>query len=689
MPPHPRLLFNADGVKAFKTKIAAEPWAALWKKYVAAAEKDLKEKVELPPRGGNWSHNYVCPEHGARLKRGKQLGTWVWEHTCPVGPHTLKSDPDKATLDFDGNAIAGVHGDLAEQIIRHGMVYQVTGDEKHAARAREILLAYADRYLSYPMHDNQGKKGKGARVASQSLTEASWIIRAAQGADLIWTTLSQEQRKAAAEKLFMPALKEIVLPAKLGIHNIQCRHNSAIGVVGFLLDDRELIKTAIDDPQRGYRQQLAKGVQDVGVWCEGAWGYHFFTVDGLWPLAEAARNCGIDLYTPDLKKMFDGPLTLATPEMTLPAFNDSTEVDLKGKADLYELGYARFRNPLYAAILSRSKRDSEEALFWGVTELPKADAISAGSRNAEVSGYAMLERGQGTQATWLCLKYGPHGGGHGHNDKLSFVLYARGMTVAPDPGTKAYGSPLHKDWDKTTFAHSTLVVDQESQKQATGKCLAFGKENGADFVLADAGPIYDGVHFTRAAILLSENLILFVDQVRCEKERTLDIVYHQRGEWEKADRGDAWKAPSDPGYKYLQDARSQTCAEGIEFPIQIDAKWKSSIAVAGNEPVQLITGTSFGKDTTDRVPLAVFRRKAKEMAFVWAIALDGQSPKLRVLSVQDDGKKALAAAQAVAVQVGEGASARTVLVNPGGHNVSVNLPGGTAWASAAKVAVKP
>jgi hypothetical protein len=683
------LLFNADGLKAFKTKIATEPWASVWKKYLDAAEKDLKDKVELPPRGGNWSHNYVCPEHGARLKRGKQIGTWEWEHICPVGPHTLKGNPDQATLDFDGNAIAATHGALAEQIIRHGMVYQVTGDERHAARAREILLAYADRYLSYPMHSNQGKKGKGARIASQSLTEASWIIRAAQGADLIWSTMTEEQRKAAAEKLFMPALKEIVLPAKLGIHNIQCRHNSAIGLVGFLLDDPELIRLAIDDPQRGYRQQLAKGVQDDGVWCEGAWGYHFFTIAGLWPLAEAAHNCGIDLYSPEFKKLFDGPLALATPEMTLPAFNDSGEVDVAKEADLYELAYARFRNPLYATILNRSRRESEAALFWGVTELPKADAISAGSRNAEASGYAMLERGQGTQATWLCLKYGPHGGGHGHNDKLSFVLYARGMTVAPDPGTKAYGSPLHKDWDKTSFAHSTLVVDQESQKQATGKCLAFGKENGADFVLADAGPIYDGVRFTRAAVLLNENLILFVDQVRCDKEHTLDIVYHQKGTWEKEDRGESWKAPSVPGYKYLQDASAKICPEGIALALHVDAKWNSSLAVAGNEPVQTITGTSFGKDTTDRVPLVVFRRKARETAFVWAIALDSAAPKLRVLSVQDDGKKALPAAQAVAVQVGEGASARTVLVNPDGRNVSVNPPGGTAWSSEAKVAVRP
>lgn len=43
------------------------------------------------------------------------------------------------------------------------------------------------------------------------------------------------------------------------------------------------------------------------------------------------------------------------------------------------------------------------------------------SANYPQSGYAVLARGQGENATWLCVDYGPHGGGHGHPDKLGFV----------------------------------------------------------------------------------------------------------------------------------------------------------------------------------------------------------------------------------------------------------------------------
>ena len=41
------------------------------------------------------------------------------------------------------------------------------------------------------------------------------------------------------------------------------------------------------------------------------------------------------------------------------------------------------------------------------------------------------------------MKFGPHGGGHGHYDKLGLVSYAFGGTLAVDPGTQSYTAPTH------------------------------------------------------------------------------------------------------------------------------------------------------------------------------------------------------------------------------------------------------
>jgi hypothetical protein len=291
LPPHPRLLLNASEVEALKAKIAG-PFAEQWTRWRADADRLLKIPIELPPRGGNWSHNYVCPEHGARLKRGRKIGPWQWEHICPVGNHILHGDPAKGVTDFDGNAIAEAHANFAEALVTLGVAFRLTGEPRYADRAREILLAYADKYRAYPLHDNKGVPGGkgGGHVASQSLTEASWLIPITQGADLIWSTLSDADRSAITDKILRPALDEVILPREYGIHNIQCRHNSAIGLVGLLLGDQQLITKAIDDPRTGFRQQIARGVQDDGMWLEGSSGYHFFTIVGLEPLAEAARH---------------------------------------------------------------------------------------------------------------------------------------------------------------------------------------------------------------------------------------------------------------------------------------------------------------------------------------------------------------------------------------------------------------
>ena len=687
LPPHPRLLLDKADVEDLRQRITQSPWAPQWRQYKAGVDKQLARPVVLPPRGGNWSHNYVCPIHGARLRQGKRIGTWEWEHRCPVGNHLLRGDSGKAALDFDGNGISDAHGSYAALLRDAGVVYQVTGQRRYADKAREILMAYAARYLSYPRHDNQGRPRGGGRVASQSLSEASWLIHMAQGADLIWDTLNPEQCRAVEEKLFRPALEQVILPSHHGIHNIQCRINSAIGLAGYLLGDPRLVRTAIDDPQAGFRQQIQRGVRDDGMWCEGASGYHFFTIEGLWPLAEAARHCGLNLYEARFKSMFDGPLALAMPNLALPAFNDSGTVWLTSRADLYELAYARWHDARYAPLLAAGRHTGELALWFGAAP-PKSELGNGrGSRNSPASGYAILERGAGDQATWLCLKYGPHGGGHGHNDKNQLVLYSRGQVLMPDPGTHAYGSPLHTSWDKTTLAHNTLIVDEQSQAPAQGRCLAFGAVGGVDYAMTEAGPIYPGVRFVRTAALLSENLIVIVDQVCAGQEHQFDIACHLAGKWSRLPEGEPWTPPGANGYKHIAHAAFRAGASGMTAVALLESGGESALTLAGGEPTQFITGTGIGASTEDRVPIALLRRRAKETAFVWAVALDGKPVQLETLAARDADGKTLPAAAATAVTIRSGDKRWALLVNPAGQPVQASLPEGT-WTSSELFAVR-
>lgn len=524
MPPHPRLLLDQAGRDRLKRLIERQPWARKeWEIILRSADRALEQKIELPPRGGAYYHFYVDPVHGAPLSRGKQIGPWKWEHRSSVDGKTYQGDPNNPRRDYDGYVILEIHQQWTRYVRDLGLAFQVTGGKRYAEKGRDILRAYADLYLTLPRRNHWGLPWPNSgRIATHMLSEAVWLLPAVQGADLIWSTLGAAERDQIANKVFRPCVSDILLPQDSGLHNRQCWKNAAVGLVGLLLEDRKLIDEAIDGPKYGHRALLEKGVTDSGMWHEGSWSYHSYVLSAMWPLTEAARHCSIDLYDSKLKGLYDAPFRLAAPSGALPAFNDSTEGSVGSFAAASELAYARYHDPVHVAAIDHTRRSGEAALFHGVEELPEAKPLEHRSVNYPGSGHAILTRGTGREAPWLCLKYGPHGGAHGHPDKASFVLYVRGRQLAVDPGMALYGAPIHAGWYRTTLAHNTLTVDERSQTPTTGKALEFGRQQDVDSAVIDAGAIGGDVRFVRSAVLLDGQTAVFIDQVAADNEHLFD-----------------------------------------------------------------------------------------------------------------------------------------------------------------------
>ena len=676
LPEHPRLLFGRQGIEALKARVEHCEWAQKrWLVLRQNGEGWLKETVHLPPRGGNWYHYYACPEHGAALRTGERIGEWQWEHICPVDNKRFHSDPSRPDRDYDGCVIMNVHGQLANRVRDLGILYQVTNHARYARKAAEIALQYAERYPSYPLHTIRGEaQVGGGKVGPQTLDEAVWLIPMAQGVDLIWGTLSPAERDLLAQKLFLPAAREVILPHQLGVHNIQCWKNSAVGLVGFLLEEGEFIQQAIHDPQRGYWRQMRQGVTADGMWWEGAWGYHFYTLSSLWHLTEAARNCGIDLYGEELKRMYDAPFRFVSPSLLLPAFNDSTEVNLRAQAPAYELAYARYKNPLYLQLLATSNRENDYALWFGVESLPKPEAARWRSTNYPTSGYAILAKGRGEKATWLCLKYGPHGGGHGHPDKLHLEIHAAGVPVASDPGMARYGVPIHANWYRTTLAHNTLVVDESDQQPTEGECLRFGSASGVDFVVASAGAIYPDVRFVRAVALLSEEVIVVLDSVRCEEEHLLDVAFHLQGSWEHLPGGTKWQPPAKRGYSYLNQATIRPIGRSITLQVRRDQNRTFAMTAACDAPAEVVTALGVGKHSEDRVPMILLRRKGNSIRAVWALHLKGKQLEAEILPSTADEQEAFVAQITLPDR-----RKRLIALNPRSTPVEIETYGGFRW----------
>ncbi|MCC7494733.1 MAG: heparinase II/III family protein [Fimbriimonadaceae bacterium] len=618
LPARPRLLLAASELPALKDRIARLPWAkAIADGLLKSADGLLTDPVQLPDRGSQWWHWYACKKDGGRLQTKSPT-----EHVCPVCQTVYTGWP------YDDVVIDRIHGRFSDAVRTLGLVYQLTGEARYAAKARQILLAYAERYRQYPLHDINGKERVGGgRVGPQTLDESTWLIPITQGADLVWETLSPADQQTLAEGLFRPAA-ETITQHRMGIHNIQCWKNSAVGLVGLLLGDEALVADAVAS-EHGFFEQMAKGVNRDGQWYEGAWGYHFYTLSACTPLVDAGRRCGLPLaqFERDgvgYRRLFDGPLDLAMPNLTLPAFNDSGLASARGNR-LYENALAWYQDPRYAAVLP-ANRAGIEALLNGLETLPAAPASNRGSRVLAAAGYTVLEHGAAPDAAWACLKWGPHGGGHGHPDKLNVALYRRGQLLGLDPGTTAYGVPLQMEWYRATLAHNTLTVNELPQKPAEGKSLAFVSRPGVSAALASAGAIYEGVTYHRAIALIGEDLFVMLDLATAAADSTFDIAWHNGGQWLTAPAGEPVRLPARPGYQHLKDV----VKVAGELPL-IDVGGKLQVALAVTSPSgETWAGRGFMPREADRPTATIRRVQGREAIVGWAIQMAGQRPQVTV-----------------------------------------------------------
>ena len=74
-------------------------------------------------------------------------------------------------------------------------------------------------------------------------------------------------------------------------------------------------------------------------------------------------------------------------------------------------------------------------------------------------GHAILGRGEGKDQIQAHLHFSPLGG-HGHNDMLNIIIFAKGHEFVPDFG---YTHTLLRAWSTSTIGHNTVVIDQKEQ----------------------------------------------------------------------------------------------------------------------------------------------------------------------------------------------------------------------------------
>jgi oligo-alginate lyase len=595
------LLIDKAGIEAAKARASRNTWAkAALDDVMQNAARGLSSDPNPPERPGQWPHWYSCKLDGVKLETVSPT-----EHRCPKCGTVYRGDP------YDAVVLYGVHSRYSRFVRDLGLAFRFTGDAKYARRAGELLGAYAARYAKYPLHNTRGEaKVGGGRIMAQTLDESVWLIPVAWGYSLVRETLSPAERGRIENDLLVAAA-EVIRQHRMSIHNIQCWKNSAMGCAGMASGRADLVSDAIDNPDRGFRVQIAKGVTDDGLWYEGSLGYHSYTMDALWPLAEAARLSGTDLYSDRLRSLWDAPLALAFPDGTPPGFNDNGGSPITRLGPLYELAYARWKRPEYGRVAAKGNRSSLQSLLWG------AEPVLAGPLSPERSsllrdaGFAML-RAKNTAAA---IRFGMHGGGHGHPDKLNLVTWGAGKRWGLDPGSINYGVPLHQEWYRSTVAHNTVTVDGASQSTADGRLDSWNESAAETTLAASADSVYKGVKLSRTVKASASKL---EDRFACSSDapHTYDWVFHSPGRLTTSvqTKPGPEKLGTAAGYQHIEKtAQGQTDGDWW-------ARWEQdgaslTLRFKAAPGTEVLTGAGPGRDPADRVPVLIVRRKAASTVF--------------------------------------------------------------------------
>jgi len=632
---HPYLMLNEAEIEEIRAKIEQYDWAATaFATLQVRADAWLDRPITVPETGGGFYH-----------------------------------DDDDAAY-----AITEAHYELADRARDLALMYQLTGDVAYADQARAILLAYSDVYLTYELHDKEGRTGEqasaGGRATAQAINEARWIIPLTWAYDLIYDQLSDEENTIITEQLLRP-VAELLMLNNEGRHNHQAWYNSGVGVIGFALGDTEYIWYALLKDDSGLLYQLDTSVTVDGMWYEGSMHYQFYVLRALQPLMEVTHHAGFDVYeNPQYKAMFDFMILYADPSYEMPTINDGRVVDLvdSDRATYYELAYRRLGDPHYVPVLMQSNRTDLNALLYGVPELTDGVNPSWETQNFSDSGLMVLRSGEDENSIQVTFNYMGYQGGHSHPDQLSMVLYGLGMPLAPDAGSIKYRLPEQEGWFLQTVAHNGLVVDGTSQERSSaGQLTQVIISDAVQMATVVSDGVYPGVNLERT-LLLNDAYLIDMYSASSDTTHTYDWVYHNMGEFSSTElEFNPVETPPGTanGYEYLTDVSSAS----------FDGSWLAEWSVVSsiNTGVYMIgePGTTYftadgpiaarvdDEIADDPVSLLISRREAESTRFASIIQpYQNQTDRVTITDVsvidENDQTLDLADIQAMLIEYATG-----------------------------------
>lgn len=547
---HPRLILTEDGVRAIRENIGKYP---LFDNYLMDVKAEVDSEINL----------------GIRVPIPKDM----------AGGYTHEQHKRNFFI-----------------LQKAGALYQILQDDAYANYVKEVLMEYAKMYKSLPVHPQERSYARG-KLFWQCLNDSNWLVYVSQAYDCIYDFLSKKEKNYLEKELFRPFADYISIknPQFFNrIHNHSTWGNAAVGMIGLVMNDEELIQRALygipndsinekakdndggfiksESGKVGFLANLEAPFSPDGYYTEGPYYQRY----AMYPYLLFA--VGLSNVLPELEifkkkngvllKAVDALLNLTDTEGEFYALNDAQKGmsyfsrELVSAVDIAY--YYGDKNPGLLSIAEKQGQFTlDDAGFSVAKAIEKARAKPFLKGSIEYTdgpegnqgGITVLRHGELKNELNLVAKYTSHGNSHGHYDKLSYSLFFGGNEVLQDYGLARFvnidqkngGGYLKENstWAKQTIAHNTLVIDEQSHfkgdyekasQNHSEKHYSHLSEEGNQLISMRESQAYPGTEMLRTLVMLTDErlehpLVLDVFKINTSDEiKQFDLPYHYFGQ---------------------------------------------------------------------------------------------------------------------------------------------------------------
>jgi hypothetical protein len=473
-----------------------------------------------------------------------------------------------------------------------GVLFQILEDEKYAEYIKKMLFQYEAMYKDLPVHPKERSYARG-KLFWQCLNDSNWLVYVSQAYDCIYDWLSKKERQQLEKNLFRPFADFISIenPQFFNrVHNHSTWGNAAVGMIGLVMGDEELVQRALygieddgldagakDDDggfiktegKSGFLANIDEPFSPDGYYTEGPY-YQRYAMYPFLIFAEGLHNVRPDVEIFEYKdgvllKAVNTLLQLSDADGEFFLLNDAQKGmsyysrELVTAVDIaYHYGG---HNPELLSIAEKQGRvllgDSGLAVAIGIRDggaipFEKKSINLTDGPDSDQGGVGILRYGD--ELLTLVFKYSAQGLSHGHYDKLSFSLFERGDEVIQDYGLarfvnieqKGGGNYLKENttWAKQTIAHNTIIQNGASHFKGE---YEIGSQHHSELYFFDASDsevqvvsakeknAYPGTEILRTMAMIKNEsfekpFVLDILRITADEKNQYDLPFHFMGQ---------------------------------------------------------------------------------------------------------------------------------------------------------------